>query len=191
MLLGADVSPSKAGIGFVLDETGLPPDDGGPSASFDGISGPEAIGEVVRALALGLHARHLEPMVAYIEQPSHGARGGAGQLDAGIAIGWWWYALRRCWSHLVIDTITADSWRSKVGVKRAGPATWAGMTSNERRRWWKERAIDRAVELGFELPTVGVRVVRPSDDAAEGALIARACWLDAEAGKIRGLRSAA
>lgn len=186
MLLGLDVSPSKVGIGAVLDEDGSP----ALPATFELVDGPESIRELVGALYFRLGSERLEPMVAYLERPGHAARGGAGQLDAGIAIGMWWFALRHAWPHLVIDTITATAWRSKVGLPR--PESWpVKLEAHERRRWWKNCAIAEAGRLGFELPEVGKRLRRYSDDAAEGALIARACWLDAEDGRIEGLRGAA
>ena len=81
---------------------------------------------------------------------------------------------------MTVDRIDSMRWRPKAGVPHP-PSSLPGR-SPERRAWLKEADIARATELGFEVPLVGVRKRRPSDDAANGALIARVAWLQLEAG---------
>lgn len=170
VLLGCDVSETKVGIGVVRDDDGRP-----VRAAVELLDGPESVREVLSALTWSLQG--YEPVFAYIEEP---VRFGAdGQVRAGIAVGMLWYALRRHWSAITVDLIKPDVWRSRVGIARAPKA----LSQHQRRAWYKARAVDEAEGLGFELPLVGVRVLRPSDDAAEGALLARAAWVDLEAGR--------
>lgn len=165
--LGFDVSPTKLAAGVVMP-------DGSPAfccyQPFDG--SPEYLRDFVGALDFRLRVDQLEPTLAAVEEPVALRQG---QLAAGVVIGMLTYSLYARWPHLELHLRNVSAWRSKVGITAAPKA----LDEKARRAWYKARAIDEATALGFELPLVGKRVLRPSDDAAEAALIARAIWLEA------------
>jgi hypothetical protein len=173
-VLGFDASPSKLGAGAVYDH------DGSPALAdvFPLDGSPEAMRDALRDVEVALDAAHAEPSLAYIEEPFGGTGDARVVMQTGEALGMLTYALRARWPGLVIDRIHTARWRRMVGVGRAPE----GLSGSARRKWLKEAAVERALRLGWELPTVGKRPPRPSDDAAEAALIARAAWLDLEAG---------
>jgi hypothetical protein len=172
-ILGFDASPSKLGWGVVRDDGGEPVDCG--VEEVDGA--PENVWRALSGLNRVLIARGLEPSFAYMEKP--GGRGASGGFDEGVACGMVRALARRVWPWLTIDWTTTSHWRSAVGLDTRAPDYVEGQAP--RRRWLKMQSVDGARALGFVLPDVGVRVVRFSDDAAEGALIARAAWVDLEA----------
>jgi hypothetical protein len=172
-ILGFDPSPSKLGWGVVRDDGGEPVDCG--VEQTDGA--PENIRRALTGLDRVLRARGLEPCFGYMEKP--GGRGASGGFDEGVACGMVWALARSVWPWLTIDWTTTSHWRSVVGIPTQAPSVVVG--DSRRRRWLKDRSVERAQALGFQLPESGKRVVRPSDDAAEGGLIARAAWVDLEA----------
>lgn len=172
-VLGFDPSPTKLGWGAVRDDDGEPVDCG----AIEHAGVPEDVHAGLRGLGRVLEARGFEPSFSYMEKP--GGRGASGGFDEGHACGLVWMAARLLWPWLTIDWTTASHWRSVTGVPVKAPAEIVG--DSRRRRWLKDRSIERAQALGFQVPESGKRVIRPSDDAAEGALVARAAWVDLEA----------
>lgn len=175
VVLGLDPSKTKLGWGCVRD------DDGSPiRADYEPLDGsPERSHRAIVAIARWLAVRDLEPVFALVEYP-FGGKGSAGIFDSGVAVGMVELSVRLCWPSMPCDRIGAIHWRPKVGVPKAPADYPAGSTA--RRNWLKEADVARARELGFDIPIVGVRKRRPSDDAADGALIARTAWLRLEAG---------
>ena len=172
-ILGFDASPSKLGWGVVMDLDGDPVDCG-----VEEILGtPELVVRALRGLNRVLEARGLEPVFGLMEKP--GGRGSSGGFDEGLACGMVRMAARSLWPWLTIDWTNASHWRTVNGLATKAPADVRG--ASRRRRWLKDRSVERAQALGFQLPESGTRVVRPSDDAAEGGLIARCGFLDLQA----------
>lgn len=170
-VVGLDVSPTKIGVG-VVDAEGEP-----LFATYRPIAKGDP--DDVRAALLDIDSRirALEAEVTdlVIERP-FGARGDVdGAAETGVTIGMVTYGARILWPWVMPGRIETTTWRSAVGIPVRAPREIVG--HNVRRAWLKHRAVERAQALGFDLPIVGVRKRRPSDDAAEGACIARAVWL--------------
>lgn len=182
VVLGLDPSKTKLGWGAVRD------DDGSPvRADYEPLDGsPESSHRAVVAIARWLAARGFEPTFALVEYP-FGGKGSAGIFDSGVAVGMVELSVRLCWSSIPCDRIGAIHWRPKAGVPRPPAELPAGSTA--RRNWLKEADIARARELGFDIPIVGARKRRPSDDAADGGLIAHVAWKQLEAGAARRIPS--
>lgn len=169
VLLGFDPSTTKLGWGVVRDDDGSPVTCG--YTPLDGT--PEAIARAVSGIARVLRGRGVEPVAGVVEYPFGGGQtGGHSIFQSGVAVGMCELAAKMAWPHLELERIGARSWRPKVGV----PTPPKGMTADARRDWLKAADVERARELGFDVPIVGVRKRRPSDDAADGGLIARCCW---------------
>ena len=178
VVLGIDPSKTKMGWGVVMDADGSP----GPCGAADLDGSPQATWEAIAALDVMLDARAWEPVLVYVEYPFGGRGGGHGIFLSGVAVGLAEMAARRFWPLAAIDRIGSMSWRPKVGLRNRAPA---GV--GDSRKWLKAADVVEAQRLGFDVPLVGKRVIRPSDDAADGALIARAAWLDLEAGVAQRL----
>lgn len=182
VVLGLDPSKTKLGWGLVRD------DDGSPiRADYEPLSGsPESSHRAIVSIARWLGARGMEPIFALVEYP-FGGKGSAGIFDSGVAVGMVELSARLCWPAMTTDRIDSMRWRPKVGIPR--PPAELPARSPERRNWLKEADIARARELGFDIPIVGARKRRPSDDAADGGLIARVAWLQLEVGPARRIPS--
>lgn len=171
-VLGFDPSKLKLGWGAVRDDTGEP-----ISCGVEPVDGaPELVQAAIRSISRTIDALGVEPVFAYMEKP--GGRGSSGGFDEGEACGMVWMAARARWPWLTIDYTTASHWRSVNGIPTRAPDTVVG--EHRRRAWLKAQSVEQAQRIGFQLPEVGKRVVRPSDDAAEGALIARCAFIDLE-----------
>lgn len=174
VVLGLDPSKTKIGWGLV-DET-----DGSPIradvAYVDG--SPEGTRRALSDAAAWMAAHDIEPCLAYVEYPFGGRGGGHGIFESGVSVGYCEFAARMFWPRIALDRIDSRRWRNIVGVP--SPPADLPARSTARRDWLKGQDVDLAQQLGFTLPIVGVRKRRPSDDAADGALIARAAWLALE-----------
>ncbi len=180
IVLGFDPSKTKLGWGAVREDNGA-----ALRAGFSPLDGsPESWLAAMRDVSQWCRFYHLEPVFALVEFP-FGGKGSAGIFDSGVAVGQCELAARLFFPAMTMDRIDSQRWRSKVGVPRP-PAELPGRSA-ARRNWLKAADIARAQELGFDIPIVGARKRRPSDDAADGALIARAAWLALEAGDARRL----
>lgn len=175
-VLGFDVSPKKMGVGIVRDADGSP-----VLAGYYPLDGSaEVLAAVLMHVDRVMKVRELVPVFGMVERPFGAVGDVEGAMRAGVALGALEFAARMQWTWLTLDRVEATTWRSRNGIPPRAPKEIEGR--EPRRRWLKERAVERAVELGFDLPVVGARVRRLSDDAAEGALIARAAWLALENG---------
>ena len=172
VVLGFDPSKTKIGWGAVADADGAPLWAG--YAPCDG--SPEGVHRAMADVAGVLRGHGWSPTFALVEYPFGGRGGGHGIFESGVAVGYCEAYARLLWPWLPLDRIGAIHWRPKVGVPRAP----AGLTDGRRRDWLKAADVDLALQLGFDLPMVGSRKRRPSDDAADGALIARTAWLALE-----------
>lgn len=178
VVLGVDPSKTKVGWGMVNAASGAALRCG--SRELDG--SPEAVRRFWLDVGRIVRQHDLVPVFALVEYP-FGGRGSKGIFESGVAVGMHELAMRMQWPGLTIDRIDSQRWRSLAGVPRAPKELPA--RSTERRNWLKVADCDRATELGFRLPTRGVQVIRPDDDAADGALIAYAAWKQLEAGAAR------
>ena len=175
-VLGFDPSKTKLGWGAVRDADGSP-----VRCGYQPHGGsPEAVHDAIADIAVGLAYDGYEPTFALIEYPfGGGSTGGNSIFESGVAVGMVELSARLRWG-IPLDRIGASHWRPRVGVP-SPPAELRGKSNaTARRDWLKAADVDLARELGFDLPIVGARKRRPSDDAADGALIARAAWLALE-----------
>lgn len=176
VVLGFDPSKRKLGWGCVHDATGQPLGCGW--TELDG--SPEQMAEAVARLDVFLDGQDLHPVFALIEYPFGGRGGGHTILESGVALGYLEMAARLRWPWLTFDRMDSKRWRKRAGVPDA-PSDLSAR-SRAKRAWLKQADIDRARDLGFTLPTTGIRVIKLSDDAADGALLAYAGWRMLEAG---------
>jgi len=174
VVLGLDPSKTKIGWGLVHEDNGSPIH--ADVAYVDG--SPESVRRALGDAAAWMASHNLEPSLAYVEYPFGGRGGGHGIFESGVAVGYCEFAARLFWPRIALDRIDSKRWRRRVGVPT--PPADLPARSTARRDWLKGQDVDLALQLGFELPIVGVRKRRPSDDAADGALIARAAWLALE-----------
>lgn len=178
VVVGIDPSKRKLGWGVVMDADGSP----GPCGVAELDGSPQATWAAIADLDVLLDAHGWNPVLVYVEYPFGGKGGGHGIFESGVAVGLVEMAARRFWPSAAIDRIGSMSWRPKVGLRNRAPRD-----AGDSRKWLKAQDVLEAQRLGFKLPLTGVRVIRHSDDAADGALIARAAWLDLEAGVVHRL----
>ncbi len=175
VILGLDASPTKVGWGLLRDDTGAPVACG--VQTLDG--SPESTRDAISTINLTLDLHGASPIFSWVERPVGGVGNSDSAMKAGEALGMVIYASRAYWPWLTIARAETNKWRGLNGIPTRAPKGLPGRDAN--RKWFKQKAIERATALGFELPIVGKRVLRPSDDAAEGACIAWAAWAALEA----------